>query len=304
MKTLSIEFSGKEIRIIELNKKPAITFAELVNCDFDFDDDLSETRNLDSVIYSTAEQINGILKNNNISRTKAGIVINSSQCFLNVSPVDYTDDENNIRSNIIWELSKYFPDTYNNFKINYFRLKRTSLPSEIAYTLIVAMDKKRLEFYKKIFGLCDLKIFYTDVDHFAIEKCISVMYGNSIKNSVYLIAGFKKKRIDISVVNNQGTVYYSHIEFKPNEFKKKQMRLLHLIHDYILDYDASKIFFYGEDTLFEFKKLVSSKIEDTEIMYINPFNFISFPNMLSNNDLVMRNAHKFSAACGLALKSK
>ena len=170
MGTLAISFIGKSITALAADKNKRIISFHEIKSNFDFDDTDYENRYDNRTITETAELIQDELKDNLTGISYAGALINTSQAFLNVIPIDASEDGDNLSSHLMWDLSMYFPESYKNYSANYFKIDNPNLPPEVTEILMIAITKEKLEFIRKIFALLGLKIKIFDVDHFAAEK--------------------------------------------------------------------------------------------------------------------------------------
>lgn len=75
-------------------------------------------------------------------------MIEASQAFLNVLPVDFNEGKANINSHILWELSNYFPENGKDFIVKYYRLNNNYISKNIDEILLIALDKNKIDIIK------------------------------------------------------------------------------------------------------------------------------------------------------------
>jgi Tfp pilus assembly PilM family ATPase len=297
LNTLSLSFNSDCIRLIELNPEKEIIFIDELEYDLKLENDFAIYIDNEVVISSLAEKVESILEGKkNVS--KAGVLIETSQTFLNVIPVDFNEEKSQINLHILWELSNYYPDSYKNFNIKYYRLNNLHVDANIDEVLLIAVDKSRIEFIKKVCKQSGLDVKIIDIDHFAIEKCIKEIYRNE-QYSNYILIGCKKNRIDFSLLVSGKLKYYDFAIINNRNLKKVISSKLKLFYSYFSDIDIKKVFIYGEDSCRQVKKYFeeTGKLESE---FINPFLNFKFKDEIN---LEESSLSKFAPVYGLALKS-
>jgi len=303
LKRLIVSFSGKKITIAEINEKNEILFLENLVSDYDMSENITLDRFNDTMIYSCSDLINSALKGKNFDEHKIGLLMDSSVTFMNLIPIDFNEPADTIRSQILWDLSNYFPQNYKEFNVNYFKLKKTNFSPDINDTLIIAMHKVKMEFLKSIFEFCNLYIDITDIDHLAAEKCIKKVYGNDFRNKKNLIIGIKKNRADLSIIDESNLYYFDYLNTDSSLFQERLAKSLSWFYERNLDLFFDKIFLYGDNGLTHINKLVSSVFPDKKIILTNPlsiFNYSKVKNKINNFE---DEGYKYTSLLGLALKS-
>jgi Tfp pilus assembly PilM family ATPase len=304
LKSLIVSFSGKKITIIEIGDKNEILFLENLVSDYDMSESITLDRFNDTMIYSCSDLINSVLKGKTFEEHKVGLLLDSSVAFMNLIPIDFKEPVDTIRSQILWDLSNYFPQNYKEFNVNYFRLKKTNYSPDVRDTLIIALHKVKLEFLRSIFEFSNLYINISDIDHLAAENCIKKVYGYDFKNKKNLIIGIKKKRADLSIIDENNLYYFDYLNTESNVFQEKLAKSLSCFYERDLDLFFDKIFLYGDNGLTHIKKLVSSVFPEKEIVLTNPlsiFNYSSIKNTVSN---IENEGYKYTSLFGLALKDE
>jgi Tfp pilus assembly PilM family ATPase len=303
LKSLIISFSGKKITIAEIGEKNEILFLETLVSDYDMNGNITMDRFNDSMIYSCSDLINSVIKGKKYDEHKVGLLMDSSIAFFNLMPIDYKEPVDNIRSQILWDLSNYFPQNYKEFSVNYFRMKKANYSPHVQDTLIIAMHKVKMEFFKSIFDFCNLYINITDIDHLSAEKCIKKVYSNDFRNKKNLIIGIKKNRADLSIIDNNNLYYFDYLNTDSGLFQERLVKTLSFFYERDLNLFFNKIFLYGDDGLNHINKLVSSVFPEKETIITNPlsiFNYSAIRNTVLNFE---NEGYKYTPLLGLALKS-
>jgi Tfp pilus assembly PilM family ATPase len=298
MKKLVLYISAKYVRFLEVNLNNEITFAEQIELS---EDDVfpggkyQSTENISTVIFDT-------LKKYNITAKEASLVIDSSNCFVSILPVDYDDTKENIHSNILWELSNYYPDTYKNFKINYQKLIKENPSDSVRWTLIIAINNKVSDVLKNISVQCGLKFSLLDVDHFATEKYFRKLYKDDLAKNNFLLAGFKKNRIDFSIINNKGSLFYDYILLKDSDFQKPLENYLSNRYGDIFNIKFDRIFLYGDEFVIGAYRTLNRMIKKANIILSNPYIDMKLAKDYIRTEVDIKNdGFKFTSLCGLAL---
>jgi Tfp pilus assembly PilM family ATPase len=303
LKVLIIGLLGKKISIMEISETKEIVFFENLVPDFDINEKIILDRYTDTMIYSYSDLINQALKGKKFDNHRVGLLMNSSIAFINLVPIDYSEPQDTIRSNILWDLSNYFPQNYKEFVINYYKIKRTNVTPNIKDSLLIAIHKVKMEFIKSIFEFCNLNIHITDIDHLSSEKCIRRVYSSDFKNYKNLLIGFKKNRIDLSIIDGNSIYYFDYVNTDNLNFQDRFLRTLGILYEKNLDLVFEKIFLYGDGNLENIRKLIATVFPEKITIISNPFSLFnySYPENISDN--FEKQGHKYTSLLGLALKS-
>src|ERR1700686_1830011 len=95
---------------------------EAVKTEFSFEDELYKHKSNTKELTNISGEIQHYLNRRNVSGADISVTIGASQAFLITLPIDYSEGKQALNSKIYWELSNYFPDNYNDFVINTYRL--------------------------------------------------------------------------------------------------------------------------------------------------------------------------------------
>jgi Tfp pilus assembly PilM family ATPase len=280
---LVLEFSGKAVRALELNDAGDIILKDEFELSFDINDELRQKSGFKDIKDEFSKNINNLLKNTDQEVKEAGILISTRQTFLNVFPVDFNEEQSNIDSHILWELSNYFPETYKNFNIKYYRLNNSSLNENIDEILLIAIDKNSIEQIKNLCNAANVKIKNLEIDHFAVEKCLSSEYKT--ENRKVLLLGCNNSRLDYSMLVNGKLKFYDYHIIEDSKFRKPLVDMLNF-HGSELD-GVEDIFIYGEEYSGNVNKFLNEEFQQLNSKFIR----------YSNSDDT-----RFAPLFGLALK--
>jgi Tfp pilus assembly PilM family ATPase len=306
-RSLGIGFSGSRIYFTELigtDGGPKVDHIESVNVDFDFEDELGKYKSSQKDLTNISSEISTYITKRNLNINKAGLTISSSQAFTLMLPVDYSEGKQSINSKIYWELSNYFPDNYNDFLINTYRLNNVLPCKNSDDFLVIAVQKNTVEFIKRIFKICSLDLSLIDIDHFSAENALRVNYEEKLSGKNILLLGLKRGRVDYGYIENMKYKFYTHSKYySENEFNLSLTRKLSSIvrSEPILG-RVDEIYLYGDDikddTLESMEKQALAAIS-----IINPFENISASDIFLKNDKLRKISYKYSASCGIALRN-
>jgi Tfp pilus assembly PilM family ATPase len=307
-KSLGIGFSSSSIYFTELSTVSGSVNAkadhiESIDVDFDFDDDLGKHKSSQKDLTNISSEISTYVKKRGLNTGKAALSINSSQAFLVTLPIDFSDGKQTVNSKIYWELSNFFPDNYNDFVVNTYRLNSVMPCKDSDEYLIIAVHKNTIEFIKRIFKICGLELSLIDIDHFSAENALRTGYGPQLEGKRILFAGLKRGRVDYGFIENKKYKYYAYSKYTSDtEFNLSFSRKINSL----LDKEPVKggidvIYLYGDevrdDTLDTLKKLINIPVE-----VINPFENISASELFLHNENLRKNLYRYSASCGAALR--
>lgn len=305
--SLGIGFSGSRIYFTELvgNKSsPKVNHIHSIKMDFDFEDDLGKHKSSQKDLTNISAEIKTYIGTRNLKIEKAALTISASQSFMITLPIDYSEGEQSINSKIYWELSNYFPDNYNDYVINTYRLNNV-LPSRNSDDyLIIAVQKNTLEFVKRIFKLCSLELTVVDIDHFSAENSLRTNFADKLSGKNVFLAGLKNGRVDYGYIKDKKYKYYTHSRYySETEFNLALTRkLTSIISAEPVMNRVDAIYLYGdeikEDTLEALRRLDKGPVE-----IINPFENISATDLFLKNDNLRKTAYRYAASCGAALRN-
>ncbi len=299
MNSLAIGFSGNSIRIVGISKEKQLLHISELETDFDFDNEILEHSSDEHLISEIASVISGNLKKiNNIREYNACLSLSPLQVFTNTIPLEMETGEQTISSNILWDLSMYYPREYENFNVNYYRLGQIYPDDNVYDVLVLGINKDVLNFYEAVFEECGLNLSFVDSDHLAIPEFINE-FSPGKENFVSL--GLKPGRLDISLNKNDAVLYYSYASTGEFDFKTeldKELRELELKEGFE---GLNDIYIYGESLLESVKEYLEQKYPAVNVNILDPFkNFNA--GEFSEGILHFSSAARFVPLFGLALK--
>ena len=232
-RSLGIGFSGNTIYFTELlgdEKTTKVDHIESVKVDFNFEDSLGKFKSSQRDLTNISSEISTYITKRNLNIKKAGLTISSSQAFMITLPIDYSEGKQSINSKIYWELSNYFPDNYNDFLINTYRLNNVLPCKNSDDFLVIAVQKNTVEFIKRIFKICSFELSVIDIDHFSAESSIRKNYDDKLMGKNVLLVGLKQGRVDYGYIENMKYKFYTHSKYYNNtEFNLSLTRKLNSI---------------------------------------------------------------------------
>lgn len=303
MKSLIVSFAGKNITIAEVSGKKEILLLENIIAEDDISESITLDRYNDRMIFSYSDLINSALKGKSFKEHRVALLVDSSIAFMNLMPIDYNDPADNIRSQILWDLSNYFPQNYKEFNINYFRLKKNNISLDVKDTLVIALHKVKMEFIKSILEFCNLNVNITDIDHLSAEKCIRSVYGIDFKNKKNLILGIKKDKADLSIIDNTDIYYFDYMIADSYNYQERFIKTLSNIYEMNLDISFEKIFIYGDNNVRNMQNIVFSVFPEKDILISNPLPIFNYSAVKETSDNIENEGYKYTSLLGLALKS-
>lgn len=306
-RSLGIGFSGNRIYFTELigsGSNPKVDHIDSVKVNFDFEDELGKYKSSQKDLANISSELSTYITKRNLNISKAGLTISSSQAFTLMLPVDYSEGKQSINSKIYWELSNYFPDNYNDFLINTYRLNNVLPCKNSDDFLIIAVQKNTVEFIKRIFKICSLELSVIDIDHFSAENALRINYNEKLKGKNVLLVGLKRGRIDYGFIENGKYKFYAHSKYyNDNEFNLSLTRKLSsVIRSEPISGRVDEMYFYGDeikdDTIESVQKQGLAAIH-----IINPFENMNASDIFLKNDKLRKISYKYSASCGIALRN-
>jgi len=272
--------------------------------DFDFEDSFFKHKSNQKDLTNIAAEIQNYISKRVLTIHDAALTIGTTQAFILTLPIDYSEGKSSMNSKIYWELSNYFPDNYQEFVVNTYRLNNTLPCGESDDFLIIAVHKNTLEFIKRIFRICNLNLRLIDIDHFSAEFSLRNGYFEQLENKKALIIGLKKGRIDYGFIENRKYKYYMYSKYNTEaEINLSLAKKLNALFEKDINISGvSNIYLYGDD-IFENTLEAIRKLDKAPIEVMNPFNGLNAVDLLLNNEKHRKNAYKYSSSCGAALRS-
>lgn len=306
-RSLGIGFSGNSIYFTELlgdEKTTRVDNIESVKVDFNFEDELGKYKSSQKDLTNISGEISTYISKRNLNIGKAGLTISSSQAFMLTLPVDYSEGKQSINSKIYWELSNYFPDNYNDFLINTYRLNNVLPCKNSDDFLVIAVQKNTVEFIKRIFKICALELSVIDIDHFSAENSIRRNYDSKLSGKNVLLVGLKQGRVDYGYIVNRKYKYYTHSRYyHDTEFNLSLVRKLSsIINSEPVMKRLDSIYIYGDNIDYDTLDALGKK-GFTDICVINPFENINASEVFLKNSELRKNTYRYSASCGIALRN-
>jgi Tfp pilus assembly PilM family ATPase len=305
-RVLGISLSSNQICFAELAEEDSgikLENAEAVSVDFDFEDELFRHKSSQKDLSSISGEIQNYLTRRNISNVEIAVTIGTPQAFLLTIPIDYSEGKQSLNSKIYWELSNYFPDSYNDFVINTYRLNSVLPCRESDEFLIIAVQKNTLEFVKRIFKMCNLNLALVDIDHFAAEHAVRRSYSEDITGKNILMVGLRNGRVDYGYICDKKYKFYAYSKYSSEpEFNLSIVRKIKsLLETPELSSGVDAVYLYGddikEDTIASILKSAKVRLE-----IVNPFESIQASDLFLKNELLHKSAFKFAPSCGVALR--
>ncbi len=296
---LTIGLYEKSIRFLEINKDNRISFAYQLSENFNFENLYSQNKASDSYLNEISVSINDVLNKSKITSNTSKLLIDTSYCFLNVIPLDFKESSDKTNSDILWELSNYFPDSYKNYKISYHKLISDLYSEDIKETLIIAIKSNIIDAIKKLAGQINIKIGSIDIEHFASERYFRKIRKGYSDSETILVIGCKKNRFDFSIINDSGCIGYDYILIDDSNFHDKLKANYLMIEDKYRQMQINYIYLYGDESTSTAYKIINDIAKDSRLILSNPFYEIGITDNFDSD--IVSEGYKFVPLCGLAL---
>ena len=270
MRSLNIEFSNNLVRVLQLNKSKEIILNEEIELGFNIDDVNYIKKNKKEAVSIFSEKFSELNLNETNTEENACVLLNTSQSFLNVIPVDFNEEKNNIDSHILWDLSNYFPDTYKDYIIKYYRLNNNYLNEKIDEVLLIAVDKNRVDVIKNLCNGIGFKIVNIDIDQFAVEKCLKENYSGEFTEQNILLIGFKDSRIDFSLISKGKIRYYDFQNPGKANFKILIEKQIEFLTSVFSEIKIEQAFIYGTEKSINVQNFINEELKIFPATIINP----------------------------------
>jgi len=288
---ISIGFSENVLRVLKVNDARKITFKGEIDLGFNINDDSYFKKNKDEAVELFSEKFSGLSVNEDNSECKAGVLIEASQAFLNVLPLDFNEGKANINSHILWELSNYFPEKGKDFIVKYFRLNNNYISKNIDEILLIALDKNKIDIIKNLCNGSGIMIKNIEIDQLAVDKCIKNNYPEDIRNFNILLIGCKNSRLDFSLISEGKIKYFDFQNTARSNINQAIYSQMNFFEKVFSDIRIGKVFLYGEEKSIFVKNFFKEEYKNIPVSLINP-------ETTDNTG----NQSKYAPLFGLALK--
>jgi len=297
----TIGLFDKSIKFLEINKENKISFAYNLAGNINLYNLYSQNKFSENYLNEIAESINEVLNKSNTSSNVSKLLIDTNHCFTNVIPLDFADSKEKINSNILWELSNYFPEDYKNCKISYHKLLSELYSENVKETLIIAIKNNLVEAIKKLSKLIDIKIGSVDVEHFSSERYFRAIRKDLLIDENILIIGCKINRFDFSIINNSGCLAYDYFLPKDSNYQDLLANTFLTLNDKHHNLHINNVYLYGDELTSSSYKIING-ISKARVILSNPFYEIGIMDNLDPE--IVSQGYKFVPLCGLALVQK
>lgn len=291
MKNINIGFSDNNCRVLILDESKKIYFQDEFDLGFKITDEVNFKKNKEDTLRIFTEKLNSLQLPE--SDKNVNVLLDTSLTFLNLFPFDFNEDKGNINSHILWELSNYYPLTYKDFLINYYRLHNNFFSESIDEVLLIAVDRNIIEVIKNLCNGNGFRISNIDIDQIAVEKYLKEKYGTEFELQNVVLIGCKNNRLDYSLYINGKLAYY---DFQitgmnnPGSFLIKQIEVLNSVTGYE---GIAEIFLYGDEKLFQIRDILSEFYKELPVKLVST----------DSEDAEFTSRSIFAPLCGLGLKN-
>ena len=100
MDSINIEFSDDRFRVLQLNSLKEIVLKEEIELGLNINDVKYIKKNKKEAVNIFSEKFSELPFNEEYSISNACLLLNTSQTFLNVFPVDFNEEKNSVDSHI------------------------------------------------------------------------------------------------------------------------------------------------------------------------------------------------------------
>jgi Tfp pilus assembly PilM family ATPase len=292
----------QSIRFLEISRENKISFAQIKSDNFDLSNLFKQNKLAESEISNIADVINRVLEESRTTSNTSRLLIDTDRCFANVIPLDFSDTKEKINSNILWELSNYFPENYKDFKISYHKLNSELYSESVKETLIIGIKNSIIDTLKKLSRLINIKITSIDIEHFASEKYFRGIRKNLFKEDNILIIGCKRNRFDFSIINDSGCLAYDYFITKDANFQDKLVKMYIKLEEKYRSLQISNIYLYGDDSTTGTYKIINDLSQKARVILSNPFYEIGITDKVPAD--FVSEGYKFIPLCGLSSEEK
>jgi Tfp pilus assembly PilM family ATPase len=245
------------------------------------------------------KELREMMKQHKVSTEYISFALPPDPLFINIIPVEPNLTGKDLSTYLQWEVDQYFPHAMP----KEFIIDSHGLPLEKAgaqQTFMVAVRRGMVAFLQKVVTGLKMKLNIIDVDQFSTEKTLITNYPEILDHDIVLI-GLSKSGIDASLIHKGQMTDYRTFIYDGEPYPDKHI-LEYLKYLKQIDNTPAALLLHGIDVT---KSLVVSLRTITGIkqtLALNPFRKLDTKKHL--NPLFVKDGYRFSAAIGLALRTK
>lgn len=219
-----------------------------------------------------SDLIKEFLRSGDASGLKAGAVIDPSSAFICVLPLDFSEPGPALESHIQWEISNFYPESSRNFSKRYYRLGEPLFSSDIFESLVIAIDRRRIRFIKNLCLSAGIQLKNIEIDHFASERCLTELYGRSVRGNCVILSSCRMNRIDTSMLRDGKLCHYVFdLTCGENPASVLYRQITEATHKLGTSETIPEIFLYGEASGHVISQGFGEILSDTKLTHLDLF---------------------------------
>lgn len=269
MTSFSIGLTGKKLLLLGMDDSAKVTSAAEKQLSFDFFDENIYTKEADRFVPEFRDLVMPFIGNSDPIKLKTGVVIDSAMAFMNVIPIDFAEVGDTLESHIQWELSNYFQESSRDLSKRFYRLGEPLFGDSIYESLIIAIDKKKIRFVKDLLAGSGLSIRKIEIEQFAVEKCVTELFGRSVREGRVAVSRCTKERISSSVLEKGVLKHFVQekvIENNPVQILYEQLKNILMRYDSI-----NEVFLFGDMSSTAIENGLSKHLDGIKITHLDLF---------------------------------
>ena len=268
MDTSVLGFSDNNLRFLRINSSREVISSGEADLGFSINDISYLKKNKEDLMNVFSLKLGEFISQDEIKEMNAGIIIDSSQTFLNIIPIDFNENKNNINSLLLWELSNYYPDNYKDFSVRYLKLKKNLTGENVYEVLLIAIDRNKLNFIKSLCNGIGIRIKNIEIDQFASEKYVKENYNT--EGLKVLLAGFKNNRMDFSINDGSRIIYYDYGRTSRQSYLNVLKKLLNSFRLSSGPVFPDRVYIYGDGLSEELETILYNEFGKNNVIVLSP----------------------------------
>lgn len=245
-------------------------------------------------------ELKEMMKQHKISTEYISFALPPDPLFINIIPVEPGLQGKDLSRYLQWEVNQYYPNaTQKDFVTDSHGLPLEDVGSQS--TFMVAVQRGMVGFLQKVVAGLGMKLNIIDIDQFSTEKTLITNYPEILEHDIVLF-GLRNSGIDASLIHNGQMTDYRTFLYNGEPFPDKPiMEYLKYLKQKENSAPAA-LLLHGIDIG---KNLVVSLRTTTGIkqtLALNPFRKLNAAKNI--NPLYIKESYRFSAAIGLALRTR
>lgn len=212
---LGISISDTVVQAVEIRREGSIVTLLALD-EWENTVQADETRRPAGGVQQFEDSLAAFLKVNKVKARQASVAVDTASLFITTLPFDEGLSQTEMKDQVNWELSQYFPGE--DPKVFISDLHKMSLLPDAQRSNYLSVSARRayVQTISRVLAKLNLELDVLDADHFSAETALRVNYPDTRRRYLALV-GIKENRLDASYLRNGNLEGYSYAPVRSNQ---------------------------------------------------------------------------------------